>query len=798
MDILIADDNAENVALLKTLFEGAGYGVVTARNGKEALNRLGEGSFALIISDILMPVMDGFQFCRECKTNPKWRTIPFVIYTATYTEKKDEEFALALGADRFVIKPQDPEKFLQTIKDVIRLAVRDTADSGVNVPSLEEKDYFPMYNERVVRKLEKKVADLARLNLALRESEDLFRTIFYDHSAVKLLIDPESGNIIDANDAASSFYGWPREQLLKMKIQDINTLPPEEIHRMIELVTSKIQDQFESRHRRADGSFRDVEVFSSRIDIEGKPLLHSIVHDITKRKQAEAHRDRLIKAVEQAGEAVIVTDHAGAIQYVNPAFEAMTGYSHEEVPGKTPRLLKSGKQDQAFYRDLWETIRGGRIWHGRMVNRRKDGTLFTDESTISPVKDGSGKIINYVAVKRDITEHLRASEEKDLLVQQIHQAQKLESVGRLAGGVAHDFNNMLSVILGYGEIVLQKLNPGDPLRDDVKEIVEASRRSAALTRQLLAFSRQQILQPEEVNLNDLLHALEKMLRRLIGEDIDVRLVLADDLPRVLIDPARFDQIIMNLAVNARDAMPTGGKLTIETANVDIDEMYAASHVGIVPGRYVMISVTDSGSGMDEKTLSRIFEPFFTTKEKGKGTGLGLATVYGIVKQSGGNIRAYSEPGHGTTFKIYLPQTDAKPQAQVVSTKEEAEVGGDGLVLVVEDEAALRDLLKAILSGMGFHVILAANGGEALSLVEEQGLKPDMMITDVVMPEMSGGELVERLRRNHPDLKVLFMSGYTDSAIVHHGELDPGTPFIQKPFTLKDIKEKIQTVLRGGG
>lgn len=341
-----------------------------------------------------------------------------------------------------------------------------------------------------------------------------------------------------------------------------------------------------------------------------------------------------------------------------------------------------------------------------------------------------------------------------------------------------------------------RLHSGDPLRDDVKEIVYAGKRSAALTRQLQAFSRKQTLQPEVLNLNDLLHGLEKMLHRLIGEDIDIRLTLADNLALTLIDPAQFDQIIMNLAVNSRDAMPKGGKLTIETANADIDELYAKNHLGVVPGRYVMISITDSGCGMNESTCSHIFEPFFTTKEKGKGTGLGLATVYGI-KQSGGNIWAYSEPGHGTTFKIYLPQTEAKPQVQVVSPKEEKEVGGGSLGLVVEDEAALRGLLRAILSKLGFHVTVAANGGEALLLVEEQGLKPDLVITDVVMPTMGGGVLVERLRRNQPDLKVLFMSGYTDSAIVHHGMLDPGTHFIQKPFTLHDIKAKVQSVLRGG-
>ncbi len=397
----------------------------------------------------------------------------------------------------------------------------------------------------------------------------------------------------------------------------------------------------------------------------------------------------------------------------------------------------------------------------------------------------------------DITDLKRSEEERQRLQAQLAQAQKLEALGRLAEGVAHDFNNMLNLILGYGELIMEKLHPGDPLRDDVKQIVEAARRSASLTQQLLAFSRKQTLQPEVLNLNDLLHNLEKMLRRLIGEDIDLQMTLAEDLAFVSIDPGQFDQVIMNLAVNARDAMPTGGKLTIETANVDIDELYAKVHPGIGPGKYVMISMTDSGCGMDETVLAHIFEPFFTTKEKGKGTGLGLATVYGIVKQSGGHIWAYSEPGKGTTFKIHLPQTQAPAKVREISIQEKEAIGAGMSVLVVEDEEALRRLLQLILSRLGFQVTMAANGGEALLMMEEQGLRPDLLITDVVMPGMSGAVLVERLRRSRPHLRVLFMSGYTDEAIVHHGVLDPGIPFIQKPFTLDSLAQKIRQVLKGG-
>jgi len=519
------------------------------------------------------------------------------------------------------------------------------------------------------------------------------------------------------------------------------------------------------------------------------------VRDVTERKRAQAEVDRLTMAIEQTGDVILVTDPAGTIQYVNPAFETVTGYTRDEALGQNPRLLKSGKQPPSFYRDLWETITGGRIWQGRMVNKRRDGTLYTEEATISPVKDASGQILSFVAVKRDITEHLRMRQEQSRLQEQLQQAQKMESIGRLAGGVAHDFNNMLGVILGYGENLLHQLHPGDPLREDVKEIVEAGKRAAALTRQLLAFSRKQPLQPEVLDLNTLVRDIAKMLKRLIGEDIDLKLSLADELDRVMADPGQIEQVILNLAVNARDAMPGGGKLTIETANVALDETYAQKHVGVHPGKYVMLAVTDTGCGMDKEVLSQIFDPFFTTKERGKGTGLGLATAYGIVKQSGGHIWAYSEPGRGTTFKIYLPQTEAIQEPRPDAEKKEATASGGEHVLVVEDEKNLRKMMKAMLSRLGYRVSLAANGGEALLLMEEKGLKPDLVITDVVMPNMSGRDLADRLQRNQPGLKVLYMSGYTDNAVVHQGVLDPGTPFIQKPFTLRDIAEKIQAVLR---
>ncbi len=377
--------------------------------------------------------------------------------------------------------------------------------------------------------------------------------------------------------------------------------------------------------------------------------------------------------------------------------------------------------------------------------------------------------------------------------EQLRQIQKLDAIGQLAGGVAHDFNNILMAQLGYCDLMEEALREDDPLASDLAEIRQCAERAASLTRQLLAFSRRQPLQPEVLDVNELIANTEKMLQRLIGEHIELSTTFASDLGKIEADPGQIEQVIVNLAVNARDAMPDGGRLSIETANVHLDEDYVGDHVGAAAGPHVMLAVSDTGCGMDANTRTRLFEPFFTTKQHGKGTGLGLATVYGIVKQSGGNIWVYSELGKGATFKVYLPQVEAEP-AEHAQRRTGADRGKGEFVLVVEDEHAVRVLLGRMIDNLGYRVHVAANGGEALLAVEEQGLRPDLLITDVVMPGMAGPDLATRLARTHPTLKTLFMSGYTDNAVVHHGILDRETPFIQKPFNIMTLAAKIREVL----
>ncbi|MBI4831684.1 MAG: response regulator, partial [Candidatus Lindowbacteria bacterium] len=398
-----------------------------------------------------------------------------------------------------------------------------------------------------------------------------------------------------------------------------------------------------------------------------------------------------------------------------------------------------------------------------------------------------------VGMMQDITERKKAENEMAALEEQFWQAQKMEAIARLTGGIAHDFNNLLTVIIGYCQLCLMELRDSDPLRENIEEMGKAANRAANLTRQLLAFSRRQVMEMSILNLNELLADLDKMLCRVIGEDVELAIMPASDLGTVKADPGQIEQVILNLVVNARDAMPCGGKLTIGTANVELDEIYARNHSGAKPGSYVMLSVSDTGAGMDQETKEKIFEPFFTTKEKGKGTGLGLATVHGIVKQSGGDIWVYSEPTKGTTFKIYLPRVDEEPA--YADEKESGEFArGNETVLLVEDEEGVRKLVMLILQTQGYNVLEAAHAGDALFACEQHTGPIHLVLTDVVMPEMSGPELAKRLSQIRPDMKVIYMSGYTDDAIVHHGVLQKEMDYIQKPYTVEKLTRKIRQVL----
>ena len=640
------------------------------------------------------------------------------------------------------------------------------------------------------------VEDQKRAEDALRESAQRIRLLLDSINEGLYGVDTQ-GNCAFVNRACLQMLGYDKEEaLLGRHIHELihHTRPDgtpcsAEECRMYEALRRSAETHVDDEvFWRRDGSSFPVEYWSHPMYCDGRVVgAVATFFDITERRRTAESHVRLATAVEQAAEAIMITDTNATIFYVNPAFEKITGYTREEAIGQNPRILSSGRQDAAFYRDLWETLLGGNVWQGRFVNRKKNGALYTEEATISPVRDAAGAIINYVAVKRDITEDLN-------LQAQLTQAQKMESVGRLAGGVAHDFNNILQVILGNAQLAVEQAGHGDPVRIDLEEIQGAAQRAADLTRQLLAFASKQVITPQTLDFNETVEGMLKMLRRLIGENIELVWTPRAGLWPIRMDPSQIDQILANLCVNARDAIDGVGTVHIATENVHVDELQLARHEEFLPGDYVVLLVSDTGGGMDKETQARIFEPFFTTKAVGKGTGLGLATVFGIVRQNHGHIGVYSEPGQGTTFRIHLPRYLGADAAQLVEGPATPAARGCETVLLVEDDAAILNMSGRMLRGLGYTVLAAATPEAALRMAEEHAGEIHLLMTDVVMPGMNGRELAEQLKARRPNLKSLFMSGFTADVISIHGVLDEGVQFIQKPFSMEDLAAKLREAL----
>jgi two-component system cell cycle sensor histidine kinase/response regulator CckA len=621
-----------------------------------------------------------------------------------------------------------------------------------------------------------------------------FTQFTIDHVATPVLWGDAEGKFFNVNDAACHLMGYTRDELCSLHISDVDpNIPRERWPTLWNEMRQHRKLAMESKIRRKDGSEVPISVSSNLLQIDGREFSCTFLQDITERKQVEGalrqSEARTRGIVESAMDCIICIDAQGRITEFNPAAVTTFGYARDAVIGRDlaemiipPAFRDSHRQGLARFQTTGEgPVLGKRIEISAM---RANGSEFPVELAINAVShEGS---TSFTASLRDLTERKHLEE-------QFRQSQKMEAIGRLAGGVAHDFNNLLTIILGYSDILKESLRAGDPLLESVDQIHTAGNRAAGLTRQLLAFSRNQVLAPVVLNLNTLLGDMEKMLGRLIGEDISLVFRPSADLWRVRVDAGQMEQIVMNLVVNSRDAMPQGGQLTLETTNVELDETYAASQPGASAGEHVLLGVTDTGCGMDRATRARIFEPFFSTKGD-QGTGLGLATVYGIVKQSGGHVNAYSEPGHGTSFKIYLPRdtADTSPKASPVDSKTQNR--GTETVLLVEDEEGVRSLARISLQRQGYKVLEARHGGEALLLCEQHQGTIDLLATDVVMPNMSGRELAERLAPLRPGLRVLYMSGYMDDAIVRHGLLYAEVPFLQKPYTPDALARKVREVL----
>jgi len=880
--ILVVEHDQADVELCLQELKRAGLKVRAdvVATPEEFSERLGRNTYDIILADYRLPNWMGLDALALLRQLAK--DIPFLLVTGTLGEEAAVE-CIKQGVSDYILKDR-----------LTRLPV------AVN-RALEEK---ALREER------------ARAERALHESEAGFRLLFANNPLPMWVCDAESLRFLQVNDAGVAHYGYSQEEFHHMRFTDL--LPVGDVPR---LSRSFSEDQSAMRfagpwrHRLKDGQIIEVEVISHTLEFTGRRAVLTVAQDVTARKRAEEENARLIAAIEQSAEGVLITDPLGRIQYANPAFSKITGYSREEVIGENPRVLKSGQHGRPFYENLWKTILAGEIWRGEIINRRKDGSLYPEEMSITPVRNDRGTITHFISIKQDISARKRAEETlqrsearhrelvenatygifratlsgkfldvnpalahmlgyeskaelvaKDLstavyrdpvvrarLIAQLRQSgridgveaewkrkdgssilvrlsgravaderghmewieaiaedvtelramekhfrqvQKFEAIGQMAGGIAHDFNNVIGAILGWAELG-QDQTPADSwLHSHFKKIHEQGERAASLTRQLLAFARRQILEPRDISLNHSVANLLSLLEKVIGSDIELKTVLASGLEAVRADPTQVEQVLMNLCLNARDAMPHGGRLVIETENVELDEDYCRLYSYTRPGRYARLSVTDTGEGMDAATREHIFEPFFTTKEMGKGTGLGLATVYGVVKQHGGIVHVYSEPGRGSTFHIYLPVSSGVPEKESRKEKPSAEPvrGGTETILVAEDHDGVREVARATLERLGYAVMLAADGEQALQMFQEHRDDIALAVLDVVLPKLGGREVYARMCAAKPDVPVLFTTGYSAEIATLSAMLEKGIVVLQKPYTSSHLGRKVREIL----
>jgi len=750
--ILIVNDLPDQLYLMSTLLRRAGYYVLTACDGYEGFDVASRELPDLIISDVAMPGSDGIELCKLIRAHPSLRLTPVLLVSAVRVDSASAIEGLQAGADDYLEAPYDS---MRLVAKVARLIERKRAEE------------------------------------ALKESEDRYRDLV-ENSQDLICTHDLNGLILSANRATIKLLGFdPDEYIGKKNIRDI--LAPE------------VRDQFDDyldtikREGAASGLMvvqtisgeRRIWEYHNTLRTEGvpSPVVRGVAHDVTERKRAEAalceSERRYRELFENANDIIYTIDLAGNFTSINRAGERIIGYSREEIlKMNLSQLVKPG-QFEVFQQTLERKLAGEELTTYELEIIARDGHKVALEVSTRLIYQ-EGKPVGVQGIGRDVTERKN-------LEAQLRQAQRMESIGTLAGGVAHDFNNILTGIIGFSELAMLNLLPPSPIYRNLQEIKQLGERAARLTRQLLAFARKQVLARRPTNLNDLISDLAKFLRRVIGEHIELGLVLADDLAVVHADGSQIEQVLMNLCVNARDAMPQGGKLLIKTQNVTLDESYCQIHPDVKPGKYVLISVSDTGTGMDSATRERIFEPFFTTKGPGQGTGLGLAMVYGIIKQHDGSICVSSEPGRGATFDIYIPAISEQEEIHE-ERADYALADGNETILVAEDEASVRNLIVTILQNWGYKVLTASNGEEAVKVFDEEQGKIDLVLSDAVMPKLGGRELYEILRKRNPELKFLFISGYSIDAMSERFILSEGLELLHKPFNPLDLARRIRESL----
>jgi two-component system cell cycle sensor histidine kinase/response regulator CckA len=865
--VLAVDDHAANLYLLQVLMQSAGYEVEQAANGAEALEKARQNPPDLVISDILMPIVDGFTLCRAWKADQKLSHIPFIFYTATYTDRRDRDLAFNMGADAFITKPADPVDFLAAV-----LSVMSKADAArPNPPSRRvgeqnQENVLKQYNDALVRKLEKKMLQLDKSNRDLeheaserKRAEESLRLVRFslDHVADSVFWTDPAGRIIFAGAAASRSLGYEPDELLRLTVFDLDPkVTPARWDESWKRLKEGRTRSFETEHRTKTGFLIPVDVSVNYVAFEHKEYNCVFARDITERIRTEnvlrrqlaldeiledllsqlvsasgTELDRVIDAALQPIAQFIGVDGAILFQAAEDlsAWTATYGWTAPFIQSPCERLqgiprgtltavggeLSAGRtivvhsssdisSNAVELRELWnrEGVRSALLvpFRGHGGSVRGFLGLFAVSSELAleyqlvRQAEQVAKAFATALERKYVEESLRESDER------LRQSQKMEALGQLAGGIAHDFNNMLTAIIGYSDLLLtapdEEPNPPD-VNQSVGEIRKAALRAAELTGQILAFSRRQALRPQVISINEMIEEVRPLLQRTLSEHLELSFLLDPQAGKCDVDPHQMVSVLMNLAVNARDAMPHGGKLTVESANVELDEGYCARVDGLRPGGYVVLTVRDTGIGMDKQTLSRIFEPFYTTKDPGHGTGLGLSTVHGIVTQSGGGISVDSEPGKGSTFRIYLPRSDKTATAtKARPTQPTGSAPGPGgeTILVVEDEEAVRFLLTRALRAAGYDVLAASVAPEALEILR-QGRKIDLLLTDMSLPGDTQGDALSRQAQDYlPGLAVLQISGYSQPALAHSDDTAEDIGFLEKPFTSTALKRKVREAL----
>ncbi|MBJ6749138.1 response regulator [Geomonas anaerohicana] len=739
--LLYVDDERPNLVALRALLRDT-YEVLIAETADEAFAILKEHDIPLIVSDQRMPGMTGTQFL---------------------------------------------EKVAELFPDNARMILTGYADIDAVIEAINRSQiyyYFKKpWNETEIRLTLANALDSVQTRRKLIDSERRFRSTF-EQAGLGIAHLQLHGEILRANSQLQDFLGRSEAELLGQSFRNwFAGFDPEELlpaPGRVVVRESSVPTPRGARWSR----------LTSSVSLDGKGVpdyLIALVDDLTERRHTEEQVLKLSHAVEQCPVSIRITDRNGVVEFVNPRFTEMTGYLAEDVVGRPADVFLTLQDDTGSAKgELQACLAAGAAWEGELLNHRKDGASFWARVSVSPICNRQGEVTHYLILKDDITERHKLEE-------QLRQSQKMEAIGQLAGGVAHDFNNILMVIMGYGSMLTADALLAPPQKEKVEHILESADKGAQLTASLLAFSRKQVMKLEVVNLNDVIQHVEKFLTRVIGEDVQLRSVpSASPLP-VNVDCGQIEQVLMNLATNARDAMPKGGVLTIETLHQAFEEPCVMPHDLGSPGVYAVIAVSDTGVGMDENTRSRLFEPFFTTKEQGKGTGLGMSIVYGIVKQHNGVINVYSEPGQGTTFRVYLPLMEGGESGERERGSFAPPRAGSESILVAEDEPALREMLESILVEYGYRVILAGDGQEAVEKFRAAG-RVDLVLLDMIMPRMNGKEACDAIRKTDPEVKVAFTSGYTKDFIYQRDALDAGTELIMKPVQPMELLRRVRDIL----